>query len=184
MIKNRLTPRSIATQILFGLLLWNLVTPLQAAEESCLKVVFKQYCLGGSLETLLAEQPQAEQSRSAQGMQLKIKQSNQLLIIDAEKGKIVRISRQQPPGRWINFETWKRKLVRLYHKPEVLGSFPAYASSRSARLNAIRAKKGFAHNRWSQTHWFVELIWDNPDHILLSYQLDDKNSSTLNDDDL
>lgn len=184
MIKSRLTPQAIAIQILFGLLLWNLATPLQAAEETCLKVVFKQYCLGGSVETLLATHPKAEQSRSAQGLQLKISDSKQPLIIEAKEGKIVRISRQLKPGRWLNFENWKRKLEQHYRSAEHLGHFPAYATSRSSRLNAINAGKGFAHDRWSQKGWHVDLIWDNPNHILLSYQLNDTQSPTLNNDDL
>ncbi|MDQ7074971.1 MAG: hypothetical protein Q9O24_07425 [Gammaproteobacteria bacterium] len=187
MIKNRSMSAHTSfyrfTHALIGLLLLGL-SPSLSANDECLKVVFKHYCLGGSVDELLATHPNAKHTRSEQGLQLKITQKNQLLIIDAEKGQIVRISRQHPPGRWINFETWKRKLVRLYRKAEVLGHFPAYASSRSSRLNAINAGKGFAHDRWSQKGWHVDLIWNNPDYILLSYQLNPTQSPNNNDDDL
>ncbi|GEM_PF-1734400 len=142
-----------------------------ASAEDCVKRVFTRYCLGGPVAGLLDERaPSAE--RGDDGLtRYRLEDAGKTVVIGARDGRIVSVIRHERPGGYLNFTDWKVKLVRLYGRGEDLSSFPHYAASRSARLNAINAGRGFALASWPQDGWTVSLRWDNPDHVQLEYQL-------------
>ena len=147
-------------------LLFSFTAP--ANGEDCLKQVFTLYCLGGNAEVL----PESVRSRALEDGRGEIRyygDSERPVEITVRDGLIVAVARQEPDGAWLNYEEWKRKLVRLYGRGEDRSEFPRYATSRSSRLNVINAGKGKAHMRWPQDGWWVEVVWDNPDYVLLRY---------------
>ena len=90
----------------------------------------------------------------------------------------------EKPGSWLNYTDWKAKLLRLYGRGENLGHFPASASSRSSKLNAVNAGKGFAHTRWQLARWSVSIIWNHRDYIALHYELNDSSQDDGSDEGL
>ena len=136
-------------------------------------MVFNQYCLGGSTERNLAHLATVPEGlETADG-------EKEFTFVDQGKTIILRsrneittvVTRHETPGSWINYTSWKVKLVRLYGRGKDLSSFPRYATSRSSRLNAINAGRGHAEFEWDQSHFAIKLIWDSPDFINLRYLL-------------
>jgi len=154
------TTRRWAAALLLSLAL----TP--AAAEECVKSVFNRFCLGGSAETLpdssAADTAEAELALTSRGKQVHV---------ELHEGMITGVWREEPPGSWINYLEWRNKLIRLYGRGSDLSDFPAYARSRSSRLNAVIAGKGSARTQWEQNGWRVAVIWDNPDYVTLRYEL-------------
>lgn len=150
-IKSRLPALALAAT------LCALASPSPArADASCLKQVFGLYCLGGAAP---AGAP-ADGEHAAD-------EHTQLLLRD---GRIQAVSRQLQPADWLRFNELKVRLVRLYSTAEDVSDFPRYATSRSSKLNAIRAGRGYAAARWQQPGWAVQLEWRTLDHLLLRYE--------------
>ena len=142
-----------------------------AAIDSCTKQIFNRYCLGGTQDTLPTSIDPVSSVRGA--IIYRVQDEKKHLKLTLRNGRIDVVSRRESPGGWLNFTAWKAKLGRLYGRGEQIGQFPAYATSRSSRLNAINAGKGYAHWRWQQLGWSVSLIWDHRDYITLRYKLSD-----------
>ncbi len=144
---------------LFGPLVAALALSTPAsADSACLKRVFNHYCLGGEAPAGAADSVQIP---DAQG-------TVSLALAD---GTIRAVSREIRPANWLNYTDLKVKLVRLYGTATDASDFPRYATSRSSKLNTIRAGRGYAATRWEQSGWVVILEWRNLDHLSLRYEL-------------
>ena len=150
--------------------------------SDCVKLVFNRFCLGGPSESLPAVEPLPERSQETEYFQ--VLGSDKYLEVGVVNDQISLLTRYEQPGDWLNFTDWRSKLIRLYGQPEDLSSFPAYASSRSSRLNAINAGRGYAHVRWQQPGFSIALVWNHRDHIELRYQLDAAAIPSSNDEGL
>ena len=142
-----------------------------ANSTDCHKLVFNRYCLGGDA-SLLPASPGTQQLPGDGLHEFEETHQGKTVRLALDNGQLVTVVRYETPGGWLNFTAWKARLDRLYGSGKDLGHFPAYASSRSSRLNAINAGKGYAHMSWPQDGWSVELIWNHRDRIELRYQLD------------
>ncbi|MEM7210181.1 MAG: hypothetical protein AAF434_20335 [Pseudomonadota bacterium] len=160
------------------------MAPQIALSEDCTKLIFKRYCLGGSVATLPDGVSEAIVEDGSPGTRFTDTDGDRIVDITAVDGRIARISRRQPPGNWLHFTEWKTKLVRLYGRGEDRSSFPAYAGSRSSKLNAINAGRGSALIFWQQLGWSVSLRWDHRDYITLDYELDSSNRLPEDDEGL
>lgn len=149
-----------------------LAAPGTTSAGDCVKRVFSRYCLGGPLATLPDEQAQRGESDADGLTRYRYTDDGKPVEVGAREGRIVSVIRRERPGSYLNFTDWKVKLVRLYGRAEDLSSFPHYAASRSARLNAINAGRGFALVSWPQDGWTVSLRWNNPEHVQLEYRLE------------
>jgi hypothetical protein len=143
-----------------------------APASDCTKLVFNDYCLGGELAALLAEREPRERGETEGRQSLLFDDEGKTVEVEAIDGRIVGVLRREPPGSYLNFTDWKVKLVRLYGRAEDRSSFPAYAASRSARLNALNAGRGYSLVAWPQDGWEVSLRWDTPKYVTLEYRLD------------
>lgn len=150
--------------------------PAVMSAETCVKLVFSEFCLGGQIS------PQSLENR------LKLIQqkdeifhyfsaADKRIIVSTHQNKIVAVERQEVPGSWLNFTAWKVKLVRLYGRAKDQSSLPSYATSRSSRFNVIKAGKGVAQVSWPQKNWTVTLRWDDPAFIRLQYTLEQSQAS-------
>lgn len=142
--------------------------PAHAAD--CVKRVFNEFCLGGDL----TEQQKANaQVVTGNDSQLRFAQHPKgPILIDRNEGQITSVTRLIKPGSWLNFTDWKVKLVRIYGRDQSQNNFPLSATSRSSKLNAINANKGYALSVWPQSGWHIALKWDDARHITLQYKLD------------
>lgn len=154
------------------ILLAALIVPPPALSEDCVKQVFRSYCLGGEISSLL-QQREAQSQETRDGLLRHVfDDDGKRVEVSSRDGRIVSVTREEVPGSYLNFTDWKVKLVRLYGRNEDRSTFPSYAASRSARLNAINAGRGSALAAWPQDGWEVALRWDNPEFIRLEYHLD------------
>lgn len=137
--------------------------------EQCVKQIFNRYCLGGPASTVPGA---ANKISESDGVAVyRLNNGNKRIELATRNGRISAVTRYETPGSWLNYTDWKAKLLRLYGLGEELGHFPAYASSRSSRLNAINAGKGYAHTRWQRGRWSVSVIWNHRDYVALHYEL-------------
>ncbi|HBR97750.1 MAG TPA: hypothetical protein DD979_10285 [Gammaproteobacteria bacterium] len=141
--------------------------------ETCAKVVFNRYCLGGDNADNLAHLPTAPPVQTAADgeEEFTFEEGGKVIRLRARDGITVAVSREERPGGWINYTAWKVKIVRLYGRGTDLSSFPPYAGSRSSRLNAINAGRGHAEFEWPLEEFTIKLVWDHPDYIQLQYLL-------------
>ena len=147
--------------------------------ETCTKLVFNEFCLGGeispqSLENRLKLSQQKEESQHY------FSTADKRIIVTTYQNKITSVERQEEPGNWLNFTAWKVKLIRRYGQAKDQSNLPSYATSRSSRFNVIKAGKGVAQVSWPQENWTVTLRWDTPDFIRLQYSLGSNQPSTRN----
>ena len=172
----------VRRSVLLALVIPLLFIARGTAADECVKRVFNRYCLGGPIDGLATD---FSQHRNSDGTTTHRSDNSQKLIeLVSEDGVITAVARRETPGDWLNFTHWKTKLIRLYGRTEDVSQFPAYATSRSSRLNAINAGKGFAHTRWQQGEWSVSLIWDHRDYITLRYDLISASAGSTSDEGL
>ncbi|MGB0866213.1 MAG: hypothetical protein ACPGSC_06870 [Granulosicoccaceae bacterium] len=152
---------SIKSCLILALYLVLAPLSLHAADEPCLKRVFNQYCLGGAAPEGAPRDSESHLTADAQGN----------IALQIREGRIVAVSRQLQPANWISFTELKVKLVRLYSTAKDVSDFPLYATSRSSKLNAIRAERGYAAARWERLGWAIQLEWRSLDHLTLRYEL-------------
>ncbi len=150
--------------------------------EQCVKKIFNRYCLGG-LESTMPNGVDKLSDSDGIATYL-VTNGNKRIELTIRDGRISAVTRHETPGSWLNFTDWKAKLLRLYGRGEDIGHFPAYASSRSSRLNAINAGKGYAHTRWQQSQWSVSVIWNHRDYIKLRYELNAASADDAPDEGL
>lgn len=136
-------------------------TPSQA-DEPCLKQVFNHYCLGGPAPADLV---------ADENGRIFIEKAKGNIALQITDNRIVTVSRELRPANWLNFTDLKGKLVRLYSTAMDASDFPRYATSRSSKLNAIRAGRGYAAARWEQPGWAIQLDWRSLDSMQLRYEL-------------
>jgi hypothetical protein len=142
-----------------------------AHAETCVKRVFNQFCLGGAANTLMSAEPTTTKQEDDGTTLYEFSVSGKHVNVLAKDDTIIAVERYEPPGNWLNFTDWKVKLVRLYGRATDQSTFPAYATSRSSRLNALKAGKGVAKASWSEPGWSVTLVWKEPEFIRLKYTL-------------
>lgn len=148
--------------LILPLLLSVLATAPSQADEPCLKQVFNHYCLGGPAPAdLVADDNGRVIIEDAKGN----------IALQITDGRIATVSRELRPANWLNFTDLKGKLVRLYSTATDVSDFPRYATSRSSKLNAIRAGRGYAAARWEQQGWAIQLDWRSLDNMQLRYEL-------------
>ena len=152
------------------ILLWPLFSQTAHAEP-CVKRVFNQFCLGGAANTLMSAEPTTTKQEDDGTTLYEFSVSGKHVNVLAKDDTIIAVERYEPPGNWLNFTDWKVKLVRLYGRATDQSTFPAYATSRSSRLNALKAGKGVAKASWSEPGWSVTLVWKEPEFIRLKYTL-------------
>lgn len=144
----------------------------------CRKLVFSEYCLGGSTESL--------DLTPVDGLaNLYTDNSGQAHTrLEVVAARLVSIERRLQPGGWREYDRWRKRLERVYRSGDDTSTFPRYAASRSSKLNAIRSGRGSARVDWDQGEWLLSLIWREPDAIHLRYTVIDQVNDTLQIDDL
>lgn len=148
--------------LMLPLLMSLLAAAPSQADEPCLKQVFNHYCLGG---------PTPEGLEADENGRVTIEDAQGNIALQIADNRIIAVSRELQPANWLNFTDLKSKLVRLYRTAADVSDFPRYATSRSSKLNAIRAGRGYAAARWEQQGWAIQLDWRALDSMQLRYEL-------------
>lgn len=159
-----------ASLTIFPLTSWS-----EPNDPSCVKKVFNTYCLGAPAAADISWNENGEHT---------IKDARGDITLTMRDQRIVAVSRRLSPANWLSFTDLKVKLVRLYSTATNTSEFPLYATSRSSKLNAIRAGQGFAGARWDQADWAVLLEWRSLDSMQLRYEISAESTDNASDDTL
>ena len=171
------------------LLLLSLTTSLWAAEGGgdCLKKVFGEYCLGGSLQQLRQRQPygipaQHTGDRSA----IIYPQGRERTYVMAYQGRIYKVLHTFEPASQIKLKDLLERLMSKYGDYRDRSHYPGYARTQASRIGSIRRGEGELHYVWqaSDEAWRVELAWTRKLGISLAYlanELDRQQQAVLDE---
>ena len=144
--------------------------------EACLKVVFGDYCLGGSMQQLIQRRPygmtsQPQGDRSA----VIYPQGRERTYVMAYQGRIYKVLHTYEPSSQIKLKELKERLESKYGTYRDLSHYPAYARSLAARIGSIRRGEGELRYLWRipDEGWSVELSWTRKLGVSLAYLADE-----------
>jgi hypothetical protein len=144
------------------------------AGESCLKRVLDRYCLGGDFAALVRQPPiPLHQQKDGEGDAAIYLGVHGRVYVMAFRGRIYKILRQYRPSTQLRFQELGELLTKKYGPSVDRSRFPHYASSRGARVVAIRRGEGQAAQVWNPgSGWSVELSWTREMGVAVSYIAD------------
>ncbi len=154
------------------LLLFALTVPQSAlAENGCLKQVFGEYCLGGSLQRLLQRKPSGIPQLSGDRSAVVYLQGRGRTYVMAYRDRIYKVLQTFEPATQVTLKDLNERLSAKYGPFEDLSLYPGYARNPSARISAIRRGEGELRYRWQNEgdSWRVELGWARKLGISLTY---------------
>lgn len=142
------------------------------ADESCLLLVFKQYCLGGDITELSHQQPGfIHQQREGERFALIYPAGREKDYVMANRGRIYKVLRKFEPSTSGHYREWRNRLTKLYGLPREESRFPLQATGLAAKISAIQRGEGRALLRWTPeaSPWHVELGWTREMGLHLAY---------------
>ena len=140
-----------------------------ALSDSCKRLVFNEYCLGGSLSELEEEKPPARKRIKGKKTMLVYKAGEDIVVIQGFTKKIMSVAKIQKPGSWLNYENLKSRLVKVHGPGSDESYFPDYADSLSSKATSISIGKGQAKHLWKKDDWKIVLLWSNNKSMTLFY---------------
>ncbi|MEA3275234.1 MAG: hypothetical protein U9Q81_08095 [Pseudomonadota bacterium] len=141
------------------------------AQETCLKLVFGRYCLGGDVNLLLGQGPQPEfQQADGERLALIFTEGPERVYVLAFRGRIYKVVRRYRAATQLRYEDLYALLREKYGAGEDRSRFPPYATTASRKLSSIRRGDGRAVHYWKPTDtWHVELSWTREMRLALAY---------------
>ncbi len=143
-----------------------------AETKVCLKRVFNNYCLGGTLQQQLAEtpvnmQPITKGERSGVVYQ----KDNERIYVMAYKGIIYKIVRRHEPDTLATVKDLQRRLQREYGNYQDNSDYPDNTQNQSRQVGYIRRGEGELKYVWQLPgqSWRVELGWTRKLGVTTSY---------------
>ena len=148
-------------------------TPVAAeATGGCLKQVFDDYCLGGSMQQLLQSRPggipaQRHGERSA----VVYLQGRERTYAMAYQGRIYKVLHTFEPANQLKLKELRQRLEAKYGPYRDLSHYPGYARSLATQIGAIRRGDGELRHSWQSPDrsWRIELAWTRKLGISLAY---------------
>ena len=162
--------RSLA---LFTLLL-SFQTAVFAANssEACLKKVFGEYCLGGSMQQLLRQRPHGMRSQeNGERSAVVYPEGRERTYVMAYKGSIYKVLHTFDPANQVKLKDLRERLEAKYGAYRNLSQYPGYARTLAAKIGAIRRGEGELSYIWQSQddNWSIELTWTRELGIALAY---------------
>lgn len=155
-----------------GLLVVLLLGPsLVLAGDSCLKLVFERYCLGGDVNALLREGPQPDY-KHAEGERLAhiFREGPERIYVLSFRDHIYKVLRRYRSATQLRYDDLYALLRDKYGPGEDRSRFPPYATTASRKLGSIRRGDGQAVHHWTPSEdWFVDLTWTREMGLSLAY---------------
>jgi hypothetical protein len=142
---------------LLALCLLSPMNPVSAG-QTCLKLVFDRYCLGGDYDTLMHNMPPPLlQTHDEEGQGAIFLEERERIYVLAFKGRIYKVE-------------LSHLVSSKYGPPQDLSRFPPYVDSRASRIVAIRRGDGRALQVWPGGQGIrIELSWTREMGVALSY---------------
>jgi hypothetical protein len=145
-----------------------------AAEESCVRRVFGEYCLGGQISDQMRKDPQfVHQQREGEHFAVIYVKGQETIYVMAFKERIYKVLRRYDSPTVLRFLDLKRLLTDKYGVPEDLSRYPGYARNRASKMGAIRRGEGYAELVWTPegVDWKVTLGWTRELGLTLDYRI-------------
>lgn len=142
-------------------LLWLLAGPVTAA-ETCTKLVFNRFCLGGDINQLARSQPgYVAEQREGERLALIYGEGSDLVYVLGYQGRIYKIVRKYDNPTLLKYDDLLQSIGGKYGQPEDLSRFPNYVRSQASRIGAIRRGDGKAVHLWRPPgeRWSLALSW-------------------------
>ena len=165
--------------IVFTLILSSLSNAGAAsAEESCLKRVFGEYCLGGSMQQLLQRHPNGMLSQQGSERSAVVyPQGREHTYVMSYQGSIYKILHTFEPANRIKLKELRERLESKYGAYRDGSQYPAYARTLASKIGAIRRGEGMLTYVWQSPgeDWNIELSWTRELGIALAYLANELN---------
>jgi hypothetical protein len=155
---------------------WRLVAALSlisvgaAAEESCAKLVFGIYCLGGDINVVQRQGPPLFQEADGERRAVVFSEGPEKVYVLAFRNRIYKVVRQYQTSTQLRYDDLYNLLSRKYGPGEDRSRFPTYATTPARRLGSIRRGDGRAVHYWKPDDaWHIELSWTREMGLALAY---------------
>ncbi len=164
---------TIRSKLLFPtLLLLPLAGYAESAEERCIREVFGDFCLGGSMNNQLTKraiQREPQQWGERSGVIYSVDRDK--IYVMAFKGTIYKVLRTYEPATQVAFKDFKRRLQGKYGKSVDQSQYPTYVRSTAGKIGAIRRGEATGLHVWQLEGepWRVELGWSRKLGISVAY---------------
>ncbi len=144
---------------------------IAGAESSCLKQVFGEYCLGGSLQQLLQRKPGGMPQQHGDRSAVIYLQGRGRVYVMAYRDRIYKILQTYEPATQVTLKDLNERLNAKYGPFQDLSLYPGYARTQSAKIGAIRRGEGELKYSWQSGEgpWRIELGWTRKLGISLAY---------------
>ncbi len=147
---------------------------LRAADgsDACLKLVFGDYCLGGSMQQLLQQRPYGMPAQQNGDRTAVIYlEGRERTYVMAYKGRIYKVLRTFEPSSQVKLKDLRERLVSKYGDYRDRSIYPGYARTQASRIGSIRRGEGELQYVWRvpDGSWRVELAWTRKLGISLAY---------------
>jgi hypothetical protein len=138
----------------------------------CIRQVFQDYCLGGTLTRQLEQNPVEMQPRSkGERRGVIYHKDNEKIYVMAYKGIIYKILHTFEPESLVTLRELQRHLQRKYGRYEDRSEYPEETQNKSRQVNYIRRGEGELRYVWQLPGhaWRVELGWTRRLGVTVTY---------------
>lgn len=151
---------------------------------SCLKLVFDEYCLGGSMQQLRQRYPAGLPQQQGKRSAVIYFQGRERTFVMAYEGRIYKVLHTYEPASQIQLKELQQRLEAKYGAYRDRSHYPGYARNMASQIGAIRRGEGELRYVWQfpEQTWRIELEWTRKLGITLAYlanELDDKQQAAL-----
>lgn len=136
---------------------------------TCQRTVLRRYCLGEGVSSLLARHTPLQKAQAGDRNLLLFRDGERLTRVTAFDDQVLVVSRFYPKPDWNLLVGLNRQLVQIYGQGADRSRFPSDATDRVKQEQAIRDGKGEVRILWKQPGYRVQLLWQSPERILLSF---------------
>lgn len=153
----------------------SLSSGLLAAEEvidGCLKRVFTNYCLGGSMVQLLQQRPvDMDPIVNANRVGVMYSIGRERVYVMAYQDRIYKVLKTYDPANQVTLQRLQRSLNKKYGSHQDISHLPNYVRNMAGKIGAVRRGEGELKYRWQPpgSPWRVELAWTRKLGISLAY---------------
>lgn len=142
------------------------------AGEACLKQVFNDYCLGGSMTDQLERTPTKMHPQvNGERKGVIFHEDNEKIYVMAYRGMIYKILHTFEPETPATMRDLRRQLQRKYGKFEDQSEYPDETQNKARQISYIRRGEGELKHVWQRPDepWRVELGWSRKLGISITY---------------